>query len=212
MAHFLSKAWLLGSLGLLLVTAANAGDTYEPTHPPRIVAVMADTRSFYLELRARNEVGGYGHAYVTLGTIDASGHGHQTVVVGFMPRSADDDYWSKFGLPVTGWVGVTQSDLSRQPDVRFRIALDKPTYFRVVGEIRGLRKTRTNYDLVMHNCNSFVSEIANSVGLRTPLITAQYPVSYIAELGALNPPAIGSTPRRTARHAGRLTHLLEPSL
>ena len=191
MARFVSKAWLLAGLGLLLLTAAEArGDTYEPTHPPRIFAVPPDARSFYLEFRARNEAGGWGHSYVTLGTIDASGQGHETVVVGFMPRSADDDYWSKFGLPVTGIVGVTRSDLRRRPDARFRMALNKAAYFRVVSEIRGLRKTWTQYELVVHNCNSFVSEIASSVGLRTPLITAQYPVGYVADLRALNSAAI----------------------
>src|SRR5262245_772715 len=189
MARFISNAWLLAGLGFL-VTAADAADSYEPTHPPRIFAVTADARSFYLEFRARNEAGGFGHSYVVLGTIDASGQGHQTVVVGFMPRSADDDYWSKFGLPVTGLLGVTRSDLLRRPDARFRIALNKLTYFRVVREIRGLRKTWTHYELVVHNCNSFVGEVAGSVGLRTPLITAQYPVSYVADLRALNSSAI----------------------
>jgi hypothetical protein len=188
MARFVSKAWLLASLGFLLVTAADAGDTYEPTHPPRIFAVPADASSFYLEFRARNEAGGFGHSYVALGTIDASGQGHQTIVVGFMPRSADDDYWSKFGLPVTGLVGVTQSDLVRRPDARFRIAINKATYFRLASEVRSLRRTWTQYELVVHNCNNFVSEIAGSVGLQTPLITAQYPVGYIAELHALNAP------------------------
>jgi hypothetical protein len=186
MARLFSNAWLIGSLGLLLVTAANAGDTYEPTHPPRIFAVAADSRSFYLEFRARNEVAGYGHSYVTLGTIDPSGQGHQTVIVGFMPRSADDDYWSKFGLPVTGMLGVTRSDLVRRPDARFRIVINKPMYFRLVSEVRSLRRTWTEYELVVHNCNNFVSEIAGSVGLRTPLITAQYPVGYVTELQALN--------------------------
>ena len=187
MARFVSKAWLLASLGLLLLTAAEArGDTYEPTYPPHIVAAPGDAKSFYVEFRARNEVDGFGHSYVTLGTTDASGHGHQTVVVGFMPKSADDDYWSKFGLPVTGIVGVTRSDLLRRPDARFRMALTKAAYFRVVSEIRALRKTWTQYELVVHNCNNFVSEIAGSVGLHTPLITAQYPVGYVADLRALN--------------------------
>jgi len=191
MARFVSKAWLVSGLGLLLVTGAEAGpDTYEPTYPPRIIAVPETVRSFYVEFRARNEVGGFGHSYATLGTIDASGQRHETVVVGFMPKSADDNFWSKFGLPVTGLVGATRSDLVRRPDARFRIALNRPAYFQLVSEIRSLRKSWTHYELVAHNCNNFVSEIANSVGLRTPLITAQYPVSYVAELRALNAPAI----------------------
>jgi hypothetical protein len=191
MARFVSKTWRLASVWLILVTGAEAGnDTYETTHPPGIIAVAADARSFYLEFRARNEAGGYGHSYVTLGAIDASGHGHQTVAVGFMPRSPDDDYWSKFGLAVTGMVGVARSDLLRRPDARFRIALNKVAYLRVVSEIRDFRRTWTQYELVVHNCNNFVSEIANSVGLQAPLITAQYPVDYITELRALNTPLI----------------------
>lgn len=190
MARFVSNALFLGSLGFVLVTAAHAGDTYEPTYPPRILAVAPDASSFYLEFRAQHEVGWFGHSYVTLGTIDVSGEGHQTVIAGFLPRSADDDYWSKFGFSVRGLVGVTRSDLLRRPDTRFRIALSKAAYFRVVNEIRGLRRTWTHYELVVRNCNNFVGEIAGSVGLRTPLITAQYPGSYVAELRALNSSAI----------------------
>lgn len=187
MACCSSKAGFFGSLVLLFVTGAEAGnDTYEPTQPPRIIAITAVARSFYLEFQARNEVGGFGHSYITLGTVDASGQGRQTVVVGFMPRSADDDYWSKFGLPVTGILGVTRSDLLRRPDARFRIAVNESTYLRLVSKVRSLRRTWTQYELVFHNCNNFVSEIASSVDLRTPLITAQYPVGYVTELRALN--------------------------
>jgi hypothetical protein len=191
MARFSSKAWFLGGLVLLFVTGAEAGnDTYEPAQPPRIIAITADARSFYLEFRARNEVGGFGHSYITLGTVDASGQTRQTVVVGFMPRSADDDYQSKFGLPVTGMLGVTRSDLLRRPDARFRIAVNEAMYLRLVSKVRSLRRTWTQYELVVHNCNSFVSEIASSVGLRTPLITAQYPVGYVTELRTFNAPLI----------------------
>jgi hypothetical protein len=186
MARFIT-ARLIGSMALLLTTCATAGSgEYEVTHPPRIITARADATAYYLEIRARDEAGGFGHSYVTLGTIDAANHGHQTVVAGFMPKSADDDYWSKFGLPVTGLVGVARSDLIQRADARFRIVINKATYFRVVSEIRRLHDTWTSYELVVHNCNSFVSEIASSVGLRTPMIVAQYPVHYVAELRSLN--------------------------
>ena len=38
----------------------------------------------------------------------------------------------------------------------------------------------------LQNCNNFVGQIAASVGLRTPMITAQFPVRYVTELRALN--------------------------
>jgi hypothetical protein len=185
MARLVLMMSLVVGLGLPLASAVAGGDNYEPTHPPRIVAAAAEASAFYLEFRARKEAHGFGHAYVTLGTVEA-GRIQQTVVVGFMPKSVDDDHWSKFGLPVTGLVGVTRSDFVRPPDVRFRVALSKAAYFRVVNEIRNLPKSWTTYELLVRNCNNFVSQIASSVGLRTPLITAQYPVRYVRELRALN--------------------------
>ena len=185
-AHASATACLVGCMVLLLAATASAGSGYEVTHPPHTVAAPKDAQLFYLEFRARDEADGFGHSYVTLGAIDASNHAHQTLVAGFVPRSADDDYWSKFGLPVTGLIGVTRSDLFRQPDARFRILINKATYLRVIATIRKLEHTWTGYELILHNCNSFVGEVARSVGLQAPLITAQYPVHYVAELRALN--------------------------
>jgi hypothetical protein len=187
MVRFVPTHVLWASLGFVFASGAVAGSaSCEPTYPPHIIAVPAEARTFYLEFRARNEVRGFGHSYVTLGTIDGTGEVHETVVVGFMPKSADDDHWSKFGAPVTGWVGVARSDFTRQPAARFRISISKAGYFRVLNKIRSLRSTWTRYEILVRNCNNFLSEIASSVALRTPLITARYPVHYLAELRALN--------------------------
>ena len=175
----------LFSLMTILPVASNAGGAdYEPPYPPRIVAVPVQARSFYVEFRARDDAT-FGHSYVTLGAASSEGTQH-TVVVGFMPKSADDDRWSKFGIPVTGVVGVTKSDLLRRPVVRFRVGVDRATYFRLLSRIRALRYSWTTYELVVHNCNDFLREIASSAGLSTPIVTAQYPVHYVAELRTLN--------------------------
>ncbi len=42
------------------------------------------------------------------------------------------------------------------------------------------------YELLVQNGNTFVSHIANSIDLRTRLLTAQYLVYCVAELRALN--------------------------
>jgi hypothetical protein len=186
MIRFSSIIWFVAILGFLLPAGTEAGGTtYEPTYPPRINPVPSEARAFYVEFRARND-GGFGHSYVTLGTIDTIDQVRQTVVVGFMPKSADDDHWSKIGLPVTGLVGVARSDLVRRPNIGFRVAISRATYFRVVNMIRRQRITWTTYEIVVRNCNNFVGQIASVVGLRTPLVTAQYPVRYVTELRALN--------------------------
>jgi len=89
---------------------------------------------------------------------------------------------------VAGVVGVTRSDLVRRPDVRLRIAISKANYYRIVNRILEMRRTWTTYELLLINCNNFVSEVASAAGLRTPLLAAQFPVAYVSELRTLNSP------------------------
>ena len=81
---------------------------------------------------------------------------------------------------------MTRSDFVQQPAARFRATISKTSYFRAVNKICSLRSTWKTYDLFVHNCNGFVGQIANSVDLRTPMMTAQLPIRYVAELRALN--------------------------
>jgi hypothetical protein len=179
---------LIAGLIMLLPCSSGSGTaSYEHTYPARIAgATKSAAKSFYVEFRGRNEAGGFGHSYVVLGAIDSAGESRQTVVAGFMPKDADDDRWGQFGVPVTGLVGVVRSDFVRRPDVRFRVPVSKARYYRVVTKVHRLRGTWTTYQLLVQNCNSFVGEIAIAAGLRTPVLTAQFPVWYIEELQALN--------------------------
>src|SRR6516225_5930776 len=182
-------AGLILSLAAFPASDVGAGTTnYEPPFPPRIVWATTDARSYYAEFRARSERVGFGHAYVTLGIIDSSGQLQQTVVAGFMPRGMRDDVLSQFGVPVTGVVGVVRTDLVRRPAVRFRIAISRANYYRIVGRILEMRRTWTTYELLLINCNTFVSEIASTAGLRTPVLVAQFPIAYVSELRRLNSP------------------------
>jgi len=189
MARVLLWVGLVLSLALVPASDVGAGTTnYEPPFPPRIIWATTDARSFYVEFRARSERGGFGHAYVTLGMIDSSGQLQQTAIAGFMPRGMRDDVLSQFGVPVAGVVGVVRTDLVRRPAVRFRIAISRANYYRIVSRILEMRKTWTTYELLLVNCNTFVSEIASTVGLRTPLLVAQFPIAYVSELRSLNSP------------------------
>jgi hypothetical protein len=186
MAHFAPTISVLLAVLLVCQAAPAAGADYEPAYPPRMLAVSAAATAFYIEFRARAEAGGYGHSYVTLGEIDASGAARQTIVAGFVPDGADSDRWSKVGLPVAGAVGVTRSDLAGRHHARFRVAISRAQYVRVVQTIHDLRRTWRVYELILRNCNSFAGRLAGALGLRTPALAAQYPVRYLAELRRLN--------------------------
>src|SRR6476660_155295 len=187
MPHFVSAISLAMALAMFVCqTVQPARAEYERTHPFLVLPASLEATAFYVEFRARDEADGFGHSYVTLGSIDTSGGMHQTVVVGFVPKSADDDRWSKFGLPVTGLVGATRSDFASRPRVRFRVVISRTQYFRVLQEIRNRRRTWTTYELVLRNCNNFAGQIAITVGLHAPMLTIQYPVRYMGELRTLN--------------------------
>ena len=80
MARVLLFLVLIVSLLLSPSSAADAGGSnYEPTHPPRIMPAATDARSFYAEFRARDEAGGFGHSYITLGIVRLNGEMRQTV-------------------------------------------------------------------------------------------------------------------------------------
>ena len=81
MARVMLLVGLVVSLALLPSYGVDAGSgNYEPPFPPRIAWATTDARSFYVEFRARDEAGGFGHSYVTLGIVDSSGQVRQTVV------------------------------------------------------------------------------------------------------------------------------------
>jgi hypothetical protein len=190
MSQFGSAISLVAAVLSILAcqTVQPARAEYERTHAPLILPASPEAATFYVEFRARDEADGFGHSYVTLGSTDASGRMFQTVVVGFLPKGADDDRWSKFGLPVTGLVGATRSDVAGRPRIRFRVVISRTQYFRVLQEIRNLYRTWTTYQLLLRNCNSFAGQIAIALGLHAPMLTAQYPVRYMSELRALNSP------------------------
>jgi hypothetical protein len=189
MPHLVSAMSLAMALAMLVCqTVQPARAEYERTHPPLILPASPEATAFYVEFRARDEADGFGHSYVTLGSIDTGGRTHQTVVVGFLPKSADDDRLSKFGLPVTGLVGATRSDFAGRPRIRFRVVVSRTQYFQVLQEIHRLRRTWTTYQLLLRNCNNFAGQIAVTIGLHAPMVTTQYPVRYMSELRALNSP------------------------
>jgi hypothetical protein len=186
MAHFAPILSVIAAVLLSCWAVPTASAHYERIYPPRMLAPSATATAFYIEFRAREEAGGHGHSYVTLGEIDTSGAARQTIVAGFLPDGADSDRWGKVGVPVAGTVGITRSDIAGRHHARFRVAISRAQYFGVVRKIQHLRRTWRMYELLLRNCNSFAGQIAGAVGLRAPMVAAQYPVRYVTELRSLN--------------------------
>src|SRR4029079_11186437 len=100
MAHLAPILSLITAVLLSCQAVATASAHYERAYPPRILAASAAAPVFYMECRAREEAGGYGHSYVTLGEIDASGGTRQTIVAGFPPAGPESGRWGQRGVTV----------------------------------------------------------------------------------------------------------------
>ena len=181
-------SWLFCVLAIFgSADAAIAGaTTYEPTQPPYLVPMEPGAHGFYIEFCGRSETDGFGHAYIVLGAIDRSGRRRRTAVFGFVPRTADDELWSQFAIPVSGMIGVSRSDFMADPDVRYRLPLRRADYNAILRNLAGLQEQWTIYALIGQNCNDLVGAIARSIGLEAPIFAAQLPTSYVAELRAIN--------------------------
>ena len=98
-------------------------------------------------------------------------------------QSMIDDYWSQFGLPVTGVVGVVRSDIVQTTRRSLPNSHQQGKLLSDREQDPDMRRTWSTYELLLSNCNSFVSEVA------APPASARcwrHSVAYVSELRTLN--------------------------
>lgn len=171
-------------LSLCAALKAEAGcNHYEPTRPPLISRSDHTHAALYIDFIARDEIDGYGHSFIVIGSRDTA---NKIVVAGFVPKGAEDDCLSVYAIPVRGMVGVSKSDFSGKHTRRFRVALTPSQFKRALQRIAWARRNWSTYALLARNCNTFTGLIAQSIGLRFPASDIQDSSTYISQLRSLN--------------------------
>jgi len=143
---------------------------------------------YYIEFRSRLAMS-YGHAFVVFGR--GNGPGKKITpnqIAGLHPATNSPvPFWVGHVVPVASETGASEGDTDEiYVSARYRVLLTKAEYDKVVAYIRKLQKTKTLWQEMVYNCNSFVGDIAAFVGLKTPLSTLVMPQTYITELRDLN--------------------------
>ena len=143
---------------------------------------------YYIEFRSRYAMS-YGHAFVVFGR--GNGPGKKITpdqIAGLHPATNSAiPFWVGHVVPVASETGASEGDTDEiYVSARYRVMLTKPEYDKVVAYIRKLQKTKTLWQEMVYNCNSFVGDIASFVGLRRPLSAWVMPQTYITELRDLN--------------------------
>ena len=145
---------------------------------------------YFVEFRSRYALS-YGHTFLVHGKLNAKGEVGQVTaaqVAGLHPVGEGPQFWSVgHVVPVPAETGPSDGDLEDEYiSARFRVIMDEAQYRRVAAHIRDKQETSPMWHAVLYNCNRWVGEVAQFMGLEAPSDTLLYPADYIASLRALN--------------------------
>jgi hypothetical protein len=135
---------------------------------------------YYIEFRV-GQIGTYGHSYAVYG------------VAGGKPNYADLHPMGGYVVMALGHVLPVPANTEWDPDVlklpvsaRYRRSLDAAQYQRLIAAVKTAKANKQPYwNAVTYNCNHFIGELAQAIGLKIP---GQFQVSYsfVPALRALN--------------------------
>ena len=90
-------------------------------------------------------------------------------------------------MPVPSETGASDGDTEEKYiSARYRVTMNKAQFDRVVAYIRQKQATSPTWSAELYNCNAFVADIAQFMGLKTPKSTLIYPKVFITNMRQIN--------------------------
>jgi hypothetical protein len=151
----------------------------------RSVAATSGSGPYYFEFRSR-QAWDYGHTFVVFGRVGEAPSRNN--VAGLSPKGDDPQMWLMgHYVPVPSDTGWTDGDLEdKYITARYRVLVSKEQYDRTVAYIRQLQAKSTTWSVELYNCNAFVADIANFMGLKAPSSTWIYPKVFVSNMRKIN--------------------------
>jgi len=145
---------------------------------------------YFVEFRSRYALS-YGHTFVVHGRLNAKGEVAQLTpefVAGLHPRGEGPQLWTVgHVMPVPSETGPSDGDLEEEyVSARFRVLLSEAEYRTIAAHIRHKQQNSPMWHAVFNNCNAWVGEIAEFMGLKAPSNNLLYPADYINNLREIN--------------------------
>lgn len=140
---------------------------------------------YYIEFRSRY-AWDYGHTYIVHGRVgEPITHAS---VAGLSPVGDDATAWViGHYVPVPAETGWTDGDTEdKYVSARYRVYMSKAEYDRIMVFVRHLQATKKVWSAELYNCNAFVADIAQFMGLRVPKSTLIYPRVFVNNLRQIN--------------------------
>jgi hypothetical protein len=158
-------------------------------------------KPYFIEFRARS-AHSYGHTFLVHGRAGQKITARD--VIGLHPASESSVPWMIGHLiPVVSETGASDGDFEDEYVIaRYRVGLTESEYKKTLATMRGMQKNHPVWHAVLYNCNRFVGDIAQTMGLKAPDNSLLMPKEYINTLKQLNggrPELSGSGSTVTAR-------------
>ena len=178
--------WLLGLFSLAILSGSGISALGQDTDTASAKLAAAGVGGqYFFEFRARY-AWDYGHTFIVHGRVGEPLT--KASVAGLSPVGDDATAWVVgHYVPVPAETGWTDGDLEdNYISARYRVYMDKAQYDRVMVFVRHLQASKHVWSAELYNCNAFVSDIAQYMGLRVPKSTLIYPKVFINNLRQIN--------------------------
>ena len=178
--------WLLGLFSLAMLAGSGISALGQDTDTASAKLAAAGVGGqYFIEFRARY-AWDYGHTFIVHGRVGEPLT--KASVAGLSPVGDDATAWVVgHYVPVPAETGWTDGDLEdNYISARYRVYMNKAQYDRVMVFVRQLQASKHVWSAELYNCNAFVSDIAQYMGLRVPKSTLIYPKVFINNLRQIN--------------------------
>jgi hypothetical protein len=139
----------------------------------------------FVDFHARSGPGPFGHSFIVYGRVDDTNRIVSAKIVGLRPKN-DTTALEGVIFPLPAKIGRAADDLKIESEVVYRRFLTGAKYRQLATAISRIKATEASWHLIFFNCNDFVGEMAESIGLHRPPNSVVLPVSYVAMLRAQN--------------------------
>jgi len=201
MERAVAIATMMVAVGLMLTSASAQTSSTEqavPSLPAAKPAKPAEKSSggYFIEFRAAR-IGIYGHSYVAYGRLDRFGN-PDTITY------ADRHPMGNYAIMALGHFVPVPANTEWDPEVldlpiahKYRVKLNDSQYNNLLAAVKRANANTSYWNAVTNNCNHYVGQLAEAVGLRVPG-AFHLSIGFIPDLQEMNeaaaPPTVDPTP------------------
>ena len=183
----------LAILAALIFGSTAAAQPPQPSAPPQT--------PYFVEFRVA-DMGVYGHSYIAYGRLSGNGKPANVQYADFHPDGGNVGLAVGHVVPVAAGMTPDPEVLKLPLNASWRLPITATQYRTLTAAVSAARADPKVWSALAYNCNSFVGDMAEVIGLKAPS-SLLFANAYIPALRALNETPRTRGWRTRSRHANR---------